>query len=110
MGNDKPSLAIEPGATVVPGVCGHCHDVWIDAVLSPTWADQVDDRVTFGCRVGTFAGQAGPAAALVAAAYASRHRRRVVATAWYRLAIVNRAVWQIEGVHHTPGDDGTRDG
>jgi len=100
MGNDKLPLTIEPGATVVPGVCDHCHEpmtritgfihqggdahaiyfatcyhhdgheVWIDAVFSPTWADQVDDRVTFGCRVGTFAGQAEPAAALVAAASA----------------------------------------
>lgn len=28
------------------------HEVWIDVVLSPTWAEDVDDRETFGCRVG----------------------------------------------------------
>ncbi|OYO19029.1 hypothetical protein BI335_06035 [Enemella evansiae] len=46
------------------------HEVWIDAVFSPTWADGVDDRFTFGCRIGPVDGQSGPAASLVTAAAA----------------------------------------
>ncbi|OYO03864.1 hypothetical protein [Enemella evansiae] len=91
-------LEIEPGAKVVEATCEHCgepmtrvtgfiyrdgdayaiyfascyhhdgHEVWIDAVFSPTWADDVDDRFTFGCRVGAVAGQREPAASLVTAA------------------------------------------
>lgn len=32
------------------------HEVWIDVVFSPTWAEGVDDRETFGCRVGPIDG------------------------------------------------------
>ena len=46
------------------------HEVWIDVVFSPTWDEDVDDRFTFGCRVGPIAGQDEPAASLVAAAAA----------------------------------------
>lgn len=46
------------------------HEVWIDAVFSPTWADGADDHVTFGCRVGTVEGKSEPAASLVTAAAA----------------------------------------
>lgn len=41
------------------------HEVWIDVILSPTWADGVDDHETFGCRVGPIEGQDDPAASLV---------------------------------------------
>jgi hypothetical protein len=93
-------LEIEPGARVVAGVCDHCgepmsrvtgfvhrngdayavyyascyhhdgHEVWMDAVFSPSWAEDADDHFTFGCRVGKVAGQDEPAASLVAAAAA----------------------------------------
>ena len=93
-------LEIEDGAKVVHGTCDHCgepmtrvtgyvnknggtyavyfascyhhdgHEVWIDAIFSPTWADGVSDRYTFGCRVGTVEGQDAPAATLVPAAQA----------------------------------------
>lgn len=46
------------------------HEVFIDAVFSPTWEDDADDRVTFGCRVGPIAGQPGPAASLTTGAAA----------------------------------------
>lgn len=46
------------------------HEVWIDAIFSPTWEDEVDDHVTFGCRVGAFEGRLDPAATLVSAASA----------------------------------------
>lgn len=98
-------LEIEPGTHVVETVCDHCqepmtratgfvlrdgdayaiyfaschhhdgHEVWIDAVFSPTWAEEVDDRITFGCRVGAVEGQEEPAACLVAAAAAFRESR-----------------------------------
>jgi hypothetical protein len=32
------------------------HEVWIDATFSPTWNDGIDDRYTFGCRVGPIDG------------------------------------------------------
>jgi len=93
-------LEIEPGGKVVEATCDHCgkpmtrvtgfvhqdgdahaiyfascyqHDrneVWIDGVFSPTWADEAEDRFTFGCRVGVFEGQSEPGASLVAAAAA----------------------------------------
>lgn len=93
-------LEIEQDAKVVHTTCDHCgepmsrvtafvtknadahavyyatcyhhdgHEVWIDAIFSPTWAEGVDDRFTFGCRVGPVAGQAEPAASLVHAAQA----------------------------------------
>jgi hypothetical protein len=93
-------LEIEPGAKVVEGSCDHCgqpmtrvtafvfrdtdayavyyascyhhdgHEVWMDAVFSPTWDDGADDHFTFGCRFGSVAGQAEPAATLVSAAAA----------------------------------------
>jgi hypothetical protein len=93
-------LKIEPGAKVVSSTCEHCgepmtritgfvykdadahavyyascyhhegHEVWIDATFSPTWDEGLDDRVTFGCRVGAVEGQSEPAATLVSAAQA----------------------------------------
>lgn len=93
-------LEIEPGAKVVEGTCDHCgqpmtrvtgfvhrdgdacavyyascyhhdgHEVWIDAVFSPTWEEGTDDHFTFGCRVGRVDGQEEPAASLVPAAAA----------------------------------------
>src|SRR5580765_3406504 len=92
-------LKIEPGAEVVAGTCDHCtkpmtrvaafvhsdgdahavyyascydhegHEVWIDAVFSPTWDDGVDDHVTFGCRIRRV-GAAAPTRELVPAAAA----------------------------------------
>jgi hypothetical protein len=44
------------------------HEVWIDAIFSPTWLDDVDDHYTFGCRVGPIEGQDEPAASMVDAA------------------------------------------
>jgi len=44
------------------------HEAWIDVIFSPTWADGVDDRETFGCRVGPIEGQPDPAASLVTGA------------------------------------------
>jgi hypothetical protein len=44
------------------------HEVWIDAIFSPTWLDDVDDHYTFGCRVGPVEGQDEPAASMVDAA------------------------------------------
>jgi hypothetical protein len=44
------------------------HEVWIDVIFSPTWADDVDDHYTFGCRVGPIEGQDEPAASMVDAA------------------------------------------
>ena len=93
-------LEIEPGAKVIESMCDHCdqpmtrvtafvnrggdayavyyascyhhdgHEVWIDAVFSPTWGEEADDHFTFGCRVGPVGGQAEPAASLVPAAQA----------------------------------------
>lgn len=93
-------LEIEDGPQVVETTCDHCgepmtrvtgfiyrggdayavffascyhhdgHEAWIDVVFSPTWEDGVDDRVTFGCRVGPIEGQPDPAASLMAAAAA----------------------------------------
>lgn len=40
-------------------------EAWIDVILSPTWADDVDDHETFGCRVGPLEGQDDPGASLV---------------------------------------------
>lgn len=40
-------------------------EAWIDVILSPTWADDVDDHETFGCRVGPIEGQEEPGASLV---------------------------------------------
>ena len=98
-------LEIEPGEQVVEGTCDHCgepmtrvtgfvhaggdahaiyfascyhhdgHEVWIDGVFSPTWDDDEDDHVTFGCRVGAVDGQGEPAASLVSAAAAWRDSR-----------------------------------
>lgn len=48
------------------------HEAWIDVVFSPTWADGVDDRETFGCRVGRIEGQLEPGASLVTGGAASR--------------------------------------
>jgi hypothetical protein len=50
------------------------HEVFIDAVFSPTWEDDVDDHLTFGCRVGPVDGQSGPGATLVAGAAAFSDR------------------------------------
>lgn len=44
------------------------HEVWIDAIFSPSWADDVDDHYTFGCRVGPIEGHDEPAASMVDAA------------------------------------------
>lgn len=93
-------LEIEPGAQVAEGTCPDCgkpvtrvtgfiyndgqahavyyascyhhagHEVWIDAVFSPTWDEYTDDHFTFGCRVGSIEGQTEPAASLVPAAAA----------------------------------------
>lgn len=93
-------LQIEPGSEVIEATCDHCgqpmtrvagfiredsdahaiyfatcfhhggHEVWIDAVFSPTWAEGADDHFTFGCRVGAVEGQTEPAATLVTAAAA----------------------------------------
>jgi hypothetical protein len=90
-------LFIEPGAQVVEHPCADCgrvfqwvtafvyrdgdadaiyyascyhhdgHEVWIDATFSTTWADGVDYRVSFGCRVGAIEGHDGPPASLVPA-------------------------------------------
>ena len=46
------------------------HEVWIDAVFSPTWGEDADDHLTFGCRVGRVDGHREPAASLVTAAAA----------------------------------------
>lgn len=43
------------------------HEVWIDAVFSPTWG-VADDRTTFGCRVGAVEDSDQPAATMVDAA------------------------------------------
>jgi hypothetical protein len=32
------------------------HEVWIDAIFSPTWEEEVHDRYSFGCRVGSIDG------------------------------------------------------
>lgn len=45
------------------------HEVFIDAVFSPTWEDETD-HVTFGCRVGPVEGHPESAASLVPAAQA----------------------------------------
>ena len=93
-------LEIEPDPKVVEGTCDHCggpmtrvtsfvyrdgdayavcyascyhhdgHEAWIDAVFSPSWDEDADDRITFGCRVGPAEGQSEPAASLVSAAAA----------------------------------------
>jgi hypothetical protein len=99
-----PALAIEADPTVTQHTCDHCsqpfqrvrgyvlkdgdahavyiascyhhdgHEVFIDVVFSPTWEDEADDRLTFGCRVGPVEGQPDPAATLVpgAAAFTDR--------------------------------------
>jgi len=46
------------------------HEVWIDVVFSPTWADEVDDRETFGCRVGPIDGPNDIGSSLVRAGIA----------------------------------------
>lgn len=46
------------------------HEVFIDAVFSPTWDEDKDDNVTLGCRVGPVVGQRDPAASIVAGATA----------------------------------------
>lgn len=91
-------LTIEPNRQVVTGTCPDCdqpmtrvtgfinrdgvayaayhascyvhdgHEVWIDAIFSPTWEDGVDDHVTFGCRVGDVVSLPEPGATLVDAA------------------------------------------
>lgn len=48
------------------------HEVWFDVVFSATWAEGVDDRVTFGCRVGPIEGQDDPASSLVTGGAAFR--------------------------------------
>jgi hypothetical protein len=48
------------------------HEAWIDVIFSPTWADGVDDRETFGCRVGPITGQAEPGASLATGGAAFR--------------------------------------
>lgn len=88
------TLEIEPGAEVKDLACDHCgepsrrvtgfihqngqahaiyfascyhhggHEAWIDVVFSPTWADDMDDRLTFGCRVGPIDGYSGPQSSL----------------------------------------------
>ena len=88
------ALVIEADPTVTEHSCGHCsqpfqrvkgfiyragnahavyiascyhhdgHEVFIDAVFSPTWDDDLDDHITFGCRVGPIAGRPDPAASL----------------------------------------------
>jgi hypothetical protein len=93
-------LLIEADPSVSEHTCGHCgerfqrvtafvyrgrdahavyfascyhhdgHEVFIDAVFSPTWEEGVDDHVTFGCRVGPIEGQTSPAASLTTAAAA----------------------------------------
>nr|WP_300052465.1 hypothetical protein [uncultured Nocardioides sp.] len=98
------ALAIEANPKVTEHACDHCsqpfrrvqgyvyregdahavyiascyhhdgHEVFIDAVFSPTWEDEADDHVTFGCRVGPIAGQSDPAATLVAGASAFTDR------------------------------------
>jgi hypothetical protein len=40
-------------------------EAYVDVILSPTWADDVDDHETFGCRVGTIENQEDPGASLV---------------------------------------------
>ena len=80
------SLELDPDRQVVHGECDHCgtpqtrvtgsllnaggayaiyfascyhhegHEVWIDAIFSPTWDDGTPDRYTFGCRVGPIEG------------------------------------------------------
>jgi hypothetical protein len=52
------------------------HEAYIDVVFSPTWADGVDDRETFGCRVGPIEGQADPGATLVTGGAAFRDSAR----------------------------------
>lgn len=44
------------------------HEAWIDAILGTFGDDRAGDHVTFGCRVGPFAGRDDPAASLVQAA------------------------------------------
>ena len=96
------ALAIEPDVKLVEHVCARCdepfqrvtgfinhdgdahavyfascyhhggHEAWIDVIFSKTWEDGVDDRETFGCRVGPVAGQSEPAASLVTAGSAFR--------------------------------------
>lgn len=98
------TLAIEANPTVSEHSCDHCsqpfqrvqgyvyragdahavyiascyhhdgHEVFIDAVFSPTWEDEVDDHITFGCRVGMVAGQSDPGASLVTGATAFTDR------------------------------------
>jgi hypothetical protein len=94
------NLAIEPGAQVQDFPCPSCgssfrrvtgfvydngnayavyyascyhhdgHEVWIDAIFSDTWEEDIDDHVSFGCRVGPVEGQTEPAASLVEAGLA----------------------------------------
>ncbi|MCY4725141.1 hypothetical protein NYO98_02545 [Nocardioides sp. STR2] len=99
-----PALAIEASPPISEHTCDHCsqpfrrvqgyvyreghayavyiascyhhdgHEVFIDCVFSPTWDDDEDDRLTFGCRVGPVAGQSDPGATLVAGAAAFTDR------------------------------------
>lgn len=96
------TLAIEPDAEVVEHACTTCgepfqrvtgfihndgdayavyyascyhhvgHEAYIDIIFSKTWDDGVDDRETFGCRVGPVAGQSDPACSLVTGGSAFR--------------------------------------
>lgn len=98
------ALAIEANPTVTEHACDHCsqpfqrvhgyvyrngdahavyiascyhhdgHEVFVDAVFSPTWKDEADDHITFGCRVGPVAGQPDPGASLTSAATAFSDR------------------------------------
>lgn len=47
--------------------CHHAdggHEVFLEAVFSATWDDDVDDHVMFACRVGEVVGESHPAATL----------------------------------------------
>ena len=44
------------------------HEAYFDVVFSPTWASDVDDHETFGCRVGLIPGTTGLQASLTPAA------------------------------------------
>lgn len=46
--------------------CYHhvAHEAFIDVVFSPTWDNNADDHVSFGCRVGPMDGRSGPQSSL----------------------------------------------
>ena len=48
------------------------HEAWFDVIFSSTWAEGVDDRETFGCRVGPIEGQTTPGASLTTGGSAFR--------------------------------------